>query len=105
MNTKFQDITKKPVFKNFYKEIGKLANQKKDKKIRHEFDSLINFIKNNRKEIINYFFAIWLCSVDDDDLKKEIIRAVFMNHVVKIEQFFEGDKCIQKISFEYKKET
>lgn len=104
-NDKFEEIIKKPIYKKFYQEIGKLASLPKDEK---DFNAvvgdLINLVKNHREQIINYFFVTWLASIDDDQLKKQILRSIFMNNVVVIEESFETNGFKMKISFECKQD-
>jgi hypothetical protein len=102
---KFQEIIKNPIYKDFCRHMGKLYSLKEDKgNVDTAIEDLIKYIKNNREQIINFFFVTWLASIEDNELKKEILRSIFMNKVVVIEELFEPSGYKMRISFECKKD-
>lgn len=105
---KFQEIIKNPIYKDFYRHMRKLYSLKEHKEDKGNVDTaiedLIKYIKNNREKIINFFFVTWLASIEDNELKKQILRSIFMNKVVVIEELFEPSGYKMRISFECKED-
>lgn len=102
---KFQEIINNPIYKQFHENFGKLAFIDKDGgDVSNSVTDLINLVKKHREQIINFFFVTWLASIEDHDLKKEILRSFFMKKVIVIEELFETSGFKMKISFECKQD-